>query len=145
MLTERLSDAERQTLGGLETTIKTHLQSFVDVGTALLRIRDERLYREKGATFEAYCRSEWGFSHQRASQLIEAAAVVRSLPAPAEKSNDPDSVTNQQTATMVAKSGSVVSERVAREVSKVSPEKRAETMKKAAETARHMQYDYWKE
>jgi hypothetical protein len=135
MLAERLSDGERQTLMTLEGTIKTQVQSFVEVGTALLKIRDERLYREKAETFEGYCQTEWGFTRRRAGQLIEAAAVVQALPepapAPAEKSNDPD----LQTGTKVPKTGTVANERVAREVAKAPPEKRAEVVQKAAETA----------
>jgi hypothetical protein len=39
------------------------------------RGRDERLYRDRYATFEAYCRERWGFTRQRAFQLTEAAQV----------------------------------------------------------------------
>jgi hypothetical protein len=31
-------------------------------GTALLEVRDRRLYRETHATFEDYCRERWRFS-----------------------------------------------------------------------------------
>jgi hypothetical protein len=131
MLAERLSDGERQILVALEGTIKTHLQSFVDVGTALLRIRDERLYREKSETFEAYCQAEWGFGKSHSYRLIEAAATVKELSSPiGDKCED-----GEHSSPLGDKSGTVATERVAREVAKAPPEKRAEVVKKAAETA----------
>ena len=71
-------DAKR--LAALEVTIERGKTAFVEVGEALIEIRDSRLYRINHATFEAYCKSRWGFTHQRASQLMTAAAVVTALP-----------------------------------------------------------------
>ena len=49
---------------------------FVEVGKALAKIRDGRLYRETHATFEAYCAERWGWSRVRAHQLIESSEVA---------------------------------------------------------------------
>lgn len=68
------------TLEDLEVVIERGLASFVEVGTALLQIRDERLYRQEYDTFETYCRTRWGFGRDRGEQLISAAEVVASLP-----------------------------------------------------------------
>ncbi len=74
-----LTVAECDRLTALEQTIERGLQTFVDVGTALLEIRDTRLYRQAFGTFEEYCRDRWGFTRMRASQMIAAAQVVGNL------------------------------------------------------------------
>lgn len=63
-------------LDQLEHVIERGLATFVEVGEALLAIRDERLYRETHATFEDYCRDRWGMTAPRAYQLMDAAKVV---------------------------------------------------------------------
>jgi hypothetical protein len=50
------------------------------LGTALKKIRDERLYREEYATFEQYCQERWGFRRFYAHRQIEAAEVIELLP-----------------------------------------------------------------
>ena len=59
----------------LETTVKT----FVDIGNALMAIRDSRLYRDGYATFEEYCRERWEISKPYAIRLICASQVVQVL------------------------------------------------------------------
>jgi protein gp37 len=59
-----------------EATIGRGLSTFVEVGRALVAIRDGRLYRGTHATFEEYCRQRWDFDRTRAYQLIDAAGVV---------------------------------------------------------------------
>ena len=44
--------------------------TFIEVGKALLAIRDAKLYRKTHKTFEAYCRDRWEMSRPRAYQLI---------------------------------------------------------------------------
>lgn len=70
---------ERDRLGRLENTIARGLETFVEVGLALQEIRDSRLYRAGYATFDGYCRDRWGFTPQRAYQLIEAANIARGV------------------------------------------------------------------
>ena len=74
-----LSITEVDRLCALETTIERGLQTFVDVGTALLEIRDSRLYRRDFGTFEDYCRGRWGMVRQHANRLIAAAEVATNL------------------------------------------------------------------
>jgi hypothetical protein len=76
---ETLTDAESSKLAEAEATISAGLQTFYEVGNALLLIRDARLYRQDFPTFEAYCRDRWQMGASRARQLIGAAGVVANL------------------------------------------------------------------
>jgi hypothetical protein len=72
--------AESRTLQQLEAVIESGLRTFVEVGVALMEIRERRLYREQGfTTFEDYCLERWKMSRPRAYQLMEAAYVVGNL------------------------------------------------------------------
>lgn len=66
-------------LAELEAVIDRGLASFVEVGEALLEVRDSKLYRVGYETFEAYCKGRWGFTGPRARQLMSAAEVVGAL------------------------------------------------------------------
>jgi protein gp37 len=66
-------------LDQLEAIIERGLSTFIEVGTALLEIRNGRLYRATHATFEEYCEKRWHFSRPRAYQLMDAAQVVSNL------------------------------------------------------------------
>lgn len=59
--------------------IERGLTTFVEVGAALLRIREERLYRATHGSFEDYCRERWGWGRAHAYRLMDAAAVVQDL------------------------------------------------------------------
>ena len=74
-----LTATEATELSQLEATIERGLKTFVEVGGALLRIRDGRLYRASGNTFEEYCRTRWGMERAHAYRMIEAASVVTNL------------------------------------------------------------------
>lgn len=74
-----LTAEERATLKTLEARISRGWQSFTDVGDALLTVRDRKLYREKYRTFGDYSEKEWGFSRQRAHQLMDAATTTHAL------------------------------------------------------------------
>lgn len=74
-----LTRAERQHLEDCEITIDRGLSTFVEVGNALLRIRDNRLYRESDDTFECYLKRRWNMSRRRGYQLIEAAEAVENV------------------------------------------------------------------
>lgn len=71
-----LSEVEADTLATHEATIRAGLDTFVQVGTALAAIRDDRLYRTTHGTFEDYCAERWSLARSRAYQLIDAAAVT---------------------------------------------------------------------
>jgi hypothetical protein len=109
---ESISPDEVVMLTACEKTIAEGMESFKSVGRALVEIRDSRLYRATHATFEDYCRERWNWSRRRAYQLIEAAVVVAESP-----ECEP----------------LVHTERQARELAKVEPDKRAEVLHAAAE------------
>lgn len=75
-----LTPGERRHLTALERRIEHGLQTFKEVGAALMEVRDSRLYREAHPSFEAYCQARWGLERQRAYQLIGAVEVVEALP-----------------------------------------------------------------
>jgi hypothetical protein len=74
-----LSPPEQEALGHYESIIARGLETFISVGSALLAIRDDRLYRATHPTFEQYCADRWGLARRRAYQLIDAAAVVATV------------------------------------------------------------------
>lgn len=74
-----LTVTETSRLTDLETVIERGLQTFVEVGNALMEIRDSRLYREQHGTFEDYCRERWAISKIHAYRLMGAAQVVTNL------------------------------------------------------------------
>lgn len=78
MATE-LTTVETQELERHERTIERGLTTFVDVGLALLAIRDGRLYRLEYGTFEEYCRNRWSMARNYANKMIAAAEVVANL------------------------------------------------------------------
>lgn len=75
----KLSPSESERLGELETQIGHGMQTFWQVGTALLEIRDARLYRAGWRTFEEYLRGRWGMERAHGYRLMDAAGVVSSL------------------------------------------------------------------
>lgn len=74
-----LTTSESQELIQCEAVIEKGLRTFVDVGNALLIIRDRRLYRAEYGTFEDYCRERWSLERRRAYQLMDAAQVVQNV------------------------------------------------------------------
>jgi len=78
-MTQVLSIDERNELERCEVVIKQGLETFIEVGQALLTIREKRLYRLEFGTFEDYCRDRWGMSRINAHRLIEASEVMSNL------------------------------------------------------------------
>ncbi len=63
-----------------EKVIEQGLATFMEVGWALLRIRDDKKYKAAGfSTFEHYCLRRWHLSGRRARQLMDAADTVGEL------------------------------------------------------------------
>lgn len=112
--TKRLSPIgeTEPTLAELEQIIQDGLDTFIEVGNALVRIRDKQLYVDGYSSFDQYCRERWDMSGSHAYRLIDASEVVRELP---EGTPAP------------------VNEAQARELAKVPPEDRAEVMKEASQ------------
>jgi hypothetical protein len=59
-----------------EAIIERGLATFVEVGRALLCIRDEALYYEDYASFDDYCRERWDFRRETADRYVRAAEVI---------------------------------------------------------------------
>ncbi|KKK81000.1 hypothetical protein LCGC14_2817880, partial [marine sediment metagenome] len=72
-------------LSELEAVIERGLETFVEVGLALLAIRDGKKYRENHSTFEGYCRERWEFTDRRARYLMEAAEIGTMVPVSNER------------------------------------------------------------
>jgi DNA modification methylase len=72
----RLDGPERVRLAELEAVVERGLGTFMEVGQALLEVRDGRLYRESYSSFEEYLAKRWGMSRSRGYQLIDAARVA---------------------------------------------------------------------
>jgi hypothetical protein len=115
---------EAEELQRCEAVIARGLETFVEVGTALLTIRDERLYRAEYGKFEDYCRARWGMSRVRAHQLIVAAEVARNL-----------SVPPLEGAVLTTVNTPLANEAQARPLAALSPEQQLEAWHKAVETA----------
>lgn len=84
--------AEQEELDECEAVIARGLKTFVEVGNALLNIRDKKLYRAAYDTFEAYCQHRWDFSKSRANQLIAASETVANLTTIVVKNDTPEPV-----------------------------------------------------
>lgn len=73
------SEATSARLAECERVIAKGLSVFFEVGQALAEIRDGKLYRDKYATFEAYCDERWNLGRSRAYELIDQAVVVAKI------------------------------------------------------------------
>ncbi|MGA2464998.1 MAG: hypothetical protein ABSH06_11685 [Thermodesulfobacteriota bacterium] len=74
-----LTSDEQNELIRLETIIENGRKSFIEVGTALMKIRNEKLYRETHRNFEEYCREKWGMTRRYANNLIASTKVIENL------------------------------------------------------------------
>lgn len=101
----------------LEGVINRNLQSFYEVGRALMEIRDNELYKLKNGggygTFEAYCQDTWNFSRSHAYRFIDSVKVIENLSPTGDKP---------------------ISERQTRPLAKLEPEQQKEVWQKAVET-----------
>jgi hypothetical protein len=83
-MTKQLTKEEQHELERCEVVIKQGLETFVEVGHALIIIRDKRLYRLEYKRFEDYCRDKWGMSRPRAYEMIGASKVIGNVSATAD-------------------------------------------------------------
>lgn len=75
-----LSREERERLKELEETVERGLQTFVEVGNALLEIREKELWRHYDVSnFTAYLKKRWQWSRQHGYRLINAAETVQRI------------------------------------------------------------------
>ena len=86
----------------LEAIIDRGLATFVEVGSALLEIRDGQMYGNQYETFDEYCQGRFGFTSKRAYQLISAAETVEELSTRVDKNNLPSNEMQTRTLDQVA-------------------------------------------
>ena len=115
---ENLSIVESDNLLLYESIIERGLKTFVEVGGALLAIRESKLYRQEYGTFEEYCQERWGFTNEYARLNMRAAEVVKRI---------------QETPTIVGVLPATESQ--ARPLTQLEPEDQAVAWQQAVETA----------
>lgn len=71
-----LTSEEKESLQKFEEVIEKNIQSFYEVGYALMQIREHRFYREGFETFEEYCKGRWEFSSRHAERLMLSSKTV---------------------------------------------------------------------
>ncbi len=74
-----MSDDEYALLNNCEARIERGLETFIDVGNALMVVKERRLYRAQYATFEDYLRQKWHFARSRGYQIMDAAQVASAM------------------------------------------------------------------
>jgi N6-adenosine-specific RNA methylase IME4 len=82
----KLSVEEAERLAQLERVVAAGFDAFVEVASALVQIRDLRLYRANYRSFEDYARDRWGLARRTAYGYIEAARVLPNVPPEAQLS-----------------------------------------------------------
>ena len=76
---QSLAKVEQKELDRCESIIDNGLRTFQEVGSALLQIRDGKLYRAEYKTFEEYCQKRWGMPRQIANRYILANNTAKIL------------------------------------------------------------------
>lgn len=79
VIMEILNIDESHELERCEVVIKQGLQTFIEVGQALMTIKEKRLYRIGFKTFEDYCVERWLITKTQANRLIQASETISNL------------------------------------------------------------------
>lgn len=74
-----LNVQEQERLKNCELVIKTGLETFYQVGQALLEIQESKLYRQEFNTFDEYCDVKWNFSGRYARSLMKSFNIIEDL------------------------------------------------------------------
>ena len=74
-----LTRSEVSELAECEAVIERGLYSVAEMGNALRKVRDKRLYRETYATFNDYCLERWHMGESYVNHQIRAAKVIENL------------------------------------------------------------------
>src|ERR1017187_3758455 len=70
-------DLASASLKDVENYIAPRLRGFVEVGFALMAVKERRLYLQAGFdSFEAYCRERWQLEERHARHMCDAAQVA---------------------------------------------------------------------
>jgi hypothetical protein len=79
-VTTEVQVATARSLAQNEEIITRGQRTFIEVGNALMEIREQRQYKDAGYTdFDTYCRERWGWSKRHANRIVETAEVVLQL------------------------------------------------------------------
>ncbi|MBF0277283.1 MAG: hypothetical protein HQM13_05825 [SAR324 cluster bacterium] len=113
-----------------ETVIREGLQSFVEVGRALLRIREKKYYQAQYGNFADYCQARWNLGTSRVYQLINATYVMDNLSAHTQMAGISSSADLPHYESHFPRIESQV-----RPLSRLSPEQQIEAWKTAVERA----------
>jgi len=62
-----------------EQVIGEGLKTFIEVGQALLEIKNARLYRKQYHTFEEYCIQRWKMSIRQAQRFIQSSKIASNI------------------------------------------------------------------
>jgi hypothetical protein len=77
-----LFDYEAMPLKSLENIIERGLSTFIEVGLALLAIREDKKYKEAGYTdFNVYIEERWGMDRSHGMRLLNAGYIAQELDA----------------------------------------------------------------
>lgn len=74
-----MTTVEQYNLQRCEAIIERNMSAFVEVGLALLEIREAKLYKQSFPTFDAYCRERWGMSKTHANRTIQASQFTNDI------------------------------------------------------------------
>ena len=66
-----LTSREIAAFNRCEKIIEKGKKTFIEVGRALLQIKEQELYRSDYDTFADYCKERWGFNDSRAGSLSQ--------------------------------------------------------------------------
>lgn len=75
----KTNNEDQSNLAELEAAIERNFGVFYETGQALLKIRDDGLYRGSHNTFVEYCQARWDLKKSQAYRLIVAAQIVENL------------------------------------------------------------------
>lgn len=76
-----MTTVEQYNLQRCETIIEANLKGFVEVGLALLEIKEGQFYKGAGfKSFNAYCIERWNMGANYANRTIKAATYSQSVP-----------------------------------------------------------------
>ncbi len=75
-----MTEQEQNRLRDCENILRRGLRVFLEVGNALLTIREQKLFRATHPTFERYCKECWGICRSYAWRVMGAAERIRLLP-----------------------------------------------------------------
>lgn len=123
--------AWNKSIAECEEVIERGIHSFVETGTALMRVCTERLYvqplvppeKQKYQDFDDYCLRRWNLLKAHAHRLMAAPAIIQNI-------TDNLGSCKSPTGDLLPQSESQV-----RALTKLSPEKQAEAWEKAVEKA----------